>query len=105
MGFLAAGLALASIRALAMPVIVHIVGSPDDKRTKELVAAAHRPARLERFVQVLDPTNEADREHIDNLEYEVTDIPTAYPRIGENPLAPTIDAETLRETVDQASIA
>ena len=105
MGFLAAGLALASIRALAMPVIVHIVGSPDDKRTKDLVAAAHRPARLERFVQVLDPTNEADREHIDNLEYEVTDIPTAYPRIGENPLAPTIDAETLRETVDQASIA
>lgn len=103
MGFLAASVALASIRALAQPLIVRIVGPLDDKRTKELVSSAHRMARLERFVQVLDPGNEADREHIETLEYEVTDVPTAYPYLGENPLAPTVDPETLRETIDQAS--
>lgn len=103
LGFLGATVALAVERAVLPPVLVHVLGAADDPRTRALIAAAHRPYRFERFVQPLDPSDDADREHIENLEYAVPDEPIAHVMVGETPLAPTVDPETLTETIRTAA--
>jgi uncharacterized protein YyaL (SSP411 family) len=104
LGFLGASVALATERAVLTPVLVHVLGERDDARTQTLLAAAHRCYRFERFVQPLDPSDPADREHIENLEYEIPDAPIARTAMGAVPLAPTLDPETLVETVRTATV-
>ncbi|MFM7321054.1 MAG: hypothetical protein ACKO5K_05955, partial [Armatimonadota bacterium] len=103
LGFLGASVGLAVERAVLPPVLVRVLGASDDPRTKALLQAAHRPYRFERFVQPLDPADAADREHIENLEYEIPEEPIAHVMVGTVPLAPTIDAETLVETIRNAA--
>ena len=97
-------MALAIERASLPPVLVYVLGSTSDPKTAELLAAAHRPYRFERFVQPLDPSDADDAEHIENLEFALPDVPTAHIQIAATPLAPTIDPETLSETIRNATM-
>jgi Highly conserved protein containing a thioredoxin domain len=103
LGYYAAGFALATERALLPPILVHILGQAEDKGTRALVSAAHRVYRFERFVQVLDPTNEDDAEHIENLEYPKPDKPTAYVCVGTRCLEPVTTPDALAELVKSAN--
>jgi uncharacterized protein YyaL (SSP411 family) len=98
-GFFGASFALATERALLSPILVHVLGPTTDPRTIALVAAAHRPYRFERLVQPLDPSNEDDAEHIENLNYPKPDSPIAYVCIGTTCLDPTSDAAKLSELI------
>lgn len=103
LGFFAAPIALAIERMANLPLVVHVVGAPDEEATQALVAAAHRAYRFERVVQPLDPADEDDAALIDQLGYATDGGPTAYGMFvspqGESRLAPTQDPETLVETL------
>lgn len=102
MGFFGASMALAIERAVLPPVLVHVLGAVDDERTQTLLRAAHTPYRFERFVQPLDPNNEDDAAHIENLGYPSPEQPTVHILVATTALAPTVDAETLIETIKTA---
>ena len=95
LGFFGASFALAAVRAILPPLIIHIVGNASDPKTVELLAAAQRAYRFERFVQPLDPTNEEDAHHIEELGYDTNILPVAYVNIGLRRLDPITDPETL----------
>jgi len=99
LGFFGAGFALAAERALLPPVLVHVLGPTGDKGTAALIAAAHQSYRFERLVQPLDPNDEADAEHIENLEYAKPTVPMAYVSVGTRRLDPVTDPKTLAELV------
>jgi uncharacterized protein YyaL (SSP411 family) len=99
LGFFGASLALAIERAALPPVLVYVLGTVGDAKTDALLAAAHRPYRFERFVQPLDPANEDDAAHIENLGFDATLAPIAHVQVAATPLAPTVDPETLVETI------
>jgi uncharacterized protein len=103
MGFFGSVLALVVERAILPPVLVHVVGPKDDPRTHALLKAAHTPYRYERFVQPLDPSNEDDAAHLENLGYPIPEQPTAHTLVATDPRAPTIDPETLIETIKNAT--
>ncbi len=102
LGLFAASYALAAERALLPPILVHVLGSTDDPRTKALIEAAHRPYRFERFVQPLDPANAEDAEHIENLEYSAPSKPIAYVSVAITRQEPTSDPSALSEQVRTA---
>ncbi|HVK06178.1 MAG TPA: DUF255 domain-containing protein [Armatimonadaceae bacterium] len=99
LGYYGAGFALAAERALLPPILVHILGPAGDKATKALINAAHRVYRFERFVQPLDPNNEEDAEHIENLGYDKPDAPLAYVCVGTRCLEPVSDTDALANLV------
>ena len=105
MGFFGASMALAIERAVLPPVLVHVLGAASDPRTQALLQAAHKPYRYEKFVQPLDPTNEDDAAHIENLGYPTPEQPTAHIMVATDALAPTVDAEILIETIQTAAPA
>ena len=96
-------MALAIERAVLPPVLVHIVGAASDPRTQALLQAAHKTYRYEKFIQPLDPSNEDDATHIENLGYPTPEQPTAHIMIATDALAPTVDAEILIETIQNAA--
>jgi uncharacterized protein YyaL (SSP411 family) len=102
LGFFGAGYALAAERALLPPILVHVLGPVGDPRTAELTAAAHRAYRFERFVQPLDPSNEEDAEHIENLGYPAPSEPVAYVCVATKCLDPVSDPAQLTEVVRTA---
>ncbi len=102
LGFFGAGFALAAERALLPPILVHVVGPANDKATRALIEAAHRPYRFERMVQPLDPTDEADAEHIENLELVTGPVPTAHIHIATRKMDPITDPKALQEAVASA---
>lgn len=102
LGFFGAGYALAAERALLPPILVHLIGPASDPKTALLLAAAHKPYRFERFVQPLDPSNEDDAEHIENLGYPKPDGPIAYVCVGTRCLDPVTDPTELSELVAAA---
>lgn len=99
MGFFGASMALAIERAVLPPVLVHVLGAANDPRTQALLLAAHKPYRYEKFIQPLDPSNEDDAAHIENLGYPTPEQPTAHIMVATDSLAPTVDAEVLTETI------
>ena len=103
MGFFGASMALAVERAVLPPVLVHVLGAISDPRTQALLRAAHTPYRYERFIQPLDPGNEDDAAHIENLGYPAPEQPTAHIMVATTSLAPTVDPETLIETIKTAA--
>jgi len=105
MGFFGATMALAIERAVLPPVLVHVLGAADDPRTQTLLRAAHTPYRFERLVQPLDPNDEDDAAHIENLGYPVPEQPTVHTLVATTALAPTVDPETLIETIKTAVAA
>lgn len=102
MGLFAAPIALAIERAVLPPVLVYVLGKADDPKAQALLQAAHRAYRFERFVQPLDPSNSDDAEHIENLGFDPSAAPIAHIQVATTPLAPTVDPETLTETVRSA---
>lgn len=105
MGFFGASMALAIERAVLPPVLVHVLGSTSNPQTQALLRAAHTPYRFERFIQPLDPANEDDAAHIENLGYPIPEQPTAHIMVAATSLAPTVDPETLIETIKSAAPA
>ncbi|GAB4452550.1 MAG: hypothetical protein OHK0029_03680 [Armatimonadaceae bacterium] len=105
LGLFGATYALAAERALLPPVLVHVLGPLNDKKTIALLEAAHRPYRFERFVVPLDPTDENDAEYIKDLEYEMPETPVAYVNIATIKLDPTTEPETLTEQIRNAMVA
>ena len=75
-----------------------------DPKTQALLAAAHQPYRFERFVQPLDPENEDDAEHIENLGYPKPTEPIAYVCVGPTCLEPTTDPVALTNLVINAGV-
>lgn len=102
LGFFGASYALAAERAMLPPILVHVLGPVGDPATRALLEAAHRPYRFERFVQPLDPSNEDDAEHIENLGYPKPDAPIAYVCVGTRCLDPVAKPEELSELVATA---
>jgi uncharacterized protein YyaL (SSP411 family) len=102
LGFFGAGFALAAERALLPPILIHLIGPVNDPKTATLLAAAHKPYRFERFVQPLDPSNEDDAEHIENLGYPKPDGPIAYVCVGTRCLDPVMDPAELSTLVAEA---
>ena len=96
-------MALAIERAVLPPVLVHVLGAAGDPRTQVLLQAAHKPYRYEKFIQPLDPSNEDDAAHIENLGYPTPEQPTAHIMVATDALAPTVDAEILIETIQNAA--
>lgn len=103
LGFFGAGFALAAQRAMLPPILVHVLGSASDAATMALLEAAHRPYRFERLIQPLDPSNEDDAEHIENIGYAKPTAPIAYVCVGTTCLEPLSDPALLTETVRTAS--
>jgi hypothetical protein len=99
LGFFGAGFALAAERAVLPPVLVHLIAPLREEGTQDLLRAAHRPYRFERFVQPLDPSDAADAEHIENLEYPAATEPVAYVCVGTTCLPAISDPDTLTETI------
>lgn len=102
LGFFGAGFALAAERALLPPILVHILGASSDPKTQALISAAHAPYRFERLVQPLDPSNEDDAEHIENLGYSKSEVPVAYVCVATRCLDPVTDPDALAELVASA---
>jgi hypothetical protein len=100
LGFFGVSFALAAERALLPPILVHVLGRPDEARP--LLEAAHRPYRFQRFVQPLDPNDAEDAEHIENLGYPTPDRPTAHVCVATTCLDPTSDPAALSELVRTA---
>ena len=88
------------------PLLVHVVGAPSAPETQALLSAAHKAYRFERLVQILDPSDEDDAGLIEQLGYPASETPTGYGMFvaptGETRLAPTVDPETLTETIRTA---
>lgn len=103
LGYHAAGFALATERAILPPVLVHVLGAASDPATQALIQAAHQPYRYERLVQPLDPANEDDAEHIENLGYAKPTAPIAYISIANKSLDPVSDPKELAELVASAT--
>ncbi len=103
LGYHAAGFALATERAILPPVLVHVLGSATDPATQALISAAHQSYRYERLVQPLDPSNEEDAEHIENLGYAKPTAPIAYICIANKCLDPISDPKELAELVSSAT--
>lgn len=104
LGFFGAGYALAAERALLPPVLVHILGPLSDAKTQALLQAAHQAYRFERVVVPLDTTNEGDRGYIEDLGYEVPEVPIAHISIATMRLDPTSDPAELTELVRSATV-
>lgn len=106
MGFFASTVALAIERMANPPLLVHVVGPPSAPETQALLSAAHKAYRFERLVQILDPTDSDDADLIEQLGYPASETPTGYGMFvaptGETRLAPTVDPETLTETIRTA---
>lgn len=102
LGFFGTGFALAAERAILPPILVHVLGSASDARTRSLLQAAQRPYRFERFVQPLDPENAEDAEHIENLAYATPTEPTAHVCVATTCLPPATDPAALSDLVRTA---
>jgi uncharacterized protein YyaL (SSP411 family) len=102
LGFFGSGFALAAQRALLPPILVHVLGTEGAPETQALIAAANKPYRYERVVQLLDPSNADDAEHIESLEYKPASLPTAYVCVATRCLEPTSDPAALSELVKTA---
>lgn len=104
LGFFGASYALAGERALMPPIIVHVIGSLGDPRAQALLTAANKPYRYDKFIQPLDPANEDDAEHIENLGYQKPTEPIAYVAVGPNALPPVTDPIALTNLILTAGV-
>jgi uncharacterized protein YyaL (SSP411 family) len=100
-GFMAADYALAIDAFLNEPPIIRVVGSPERRQTKELLAESHRIYEPRKIIQPLNP--DEDAQYISELGYPNTKQPTAFVCLGKLCAAPITDPKDIPSVLAKLS--